>query len=151
MLLRVSSAVSKATSTSRMRLSAAESDSEATLPLGKKPEGRKVKGVIHWVSVRHGIEAEVRVYDRLFNHASPDASKDGKEYTDHINPTSLLTLTQCFVEPAVDDVQAGDSFQFEREGYFSLDSLYMPGDMPVFNRTVTLRDTWAKIEQQGKK
>lgn len=118
--------------------------------LGKNPEGRKVKGVIHWVSARHAIEAEVRIYDRLFNHANPDASKDGKDYTDHINPTSLLTLTRCFVEPSLDEAQAGDNFQFEREGYFCLDLLHLPGDMPVFNRTVTLRDTWAKIEQQQK-
>ena len=114
--------------------------------LGKAPEGRKVKGVIHWVSAMHAIEAEVRLYDRLFNHPNPDASKDGKDYKDHINSTSLRTLTKCYLEPSLADARPGEKFQFEREGYFSLDPLHMPDNKPVFNRTVTLRDTWAKIE-----
>lgn len=116
--------------------------------LGKKPEGRKVKGVVHWVSARHGLEAEVRIYDRLFTEASPDTSKDGKDYRDFINPDSLLTLTKCFVEPVLSQAEAGSSFQFEREGYYCLDSQHMPGSKLIFNRTVTLRDTWAKIEQK---
>ena len=117
--------------------------------LGKKPaDGRKVKGVIHWVSARHGIPAEIRLYDRLFNHPTPDAAKDGGEFTDHINPDSLRTLTQCVVEPSVANAKAGDGFQFEREGYFCLDRDQVDGK-PVFNLTVGLRDSWAKIEKKG--
>jgi len=113
--------------------------------LGNKPEGRKVKGVIHWVSAKHAVEAEVRLYDRLFNHATPDNSKDGKTYVDHINPDSLRTLTKCYLEPTLTDARPGDQFQFEREGYYSLDPMHQAGNKPVYNRTVTLRDTWAKI------
>ncbi|WP_455203672.1 hypothetical protein, partial [Kaarinaea lacus] len=107
-------------------------------------------GVIHWVSARHAVEAEVRLYDRLFNHPTPDATKDGSSYTDHINPDSLRTLSQCFLEPSLEKAQPGEQFQFEREGYFSLDPLHLPGNKPVYNRTVTLRDTWTKIEQKQK-
>ena len=116
--------------------------------LGKAPEGRKVKGVIHWVSVRHAIEAEVRLYDRLFTHPTPDAAKDGGDYRDHINPASLRTLTRCYLEPALGEASAGDSFQFEREGYFSRDPDESHG-RPVFNLTVGLRDSWAKMEKKG--
>ncbi|MDH5648141.1 MAG: glutamine--tRNA ligase/YqeY domain fusion protein [Gammaproteobacteria bacterium] len=116
--------------------------------LGKNPEGRKVKGVIHWVSASHALEAEVRLYDRLFSHPTPDAAREGKDYKDYINPDSLLTLTHCYLEQSLVDAQAGDRFQFEREGYFCLDPLHLPGNKPVFNRTVTLRDTWAKIANQ---
>ena len=112
--------------------------------LGKNPEGRKVKGVIHWVSARHAAEAEVRLYDRLFSHPNPDAAKDGKDFKEHLNPESLLTLTGCYVEPALRDAAPGEGFQFEREGYFCLDK-YATKDRLVFNRTVGLRDTWAKI------
>lgn len=114
---------------------------------GKNPEGRKVKGVIHWVSAKHAIEAEVRLYDRLFNHPTPDNSKDGKTYIDHLNPQSLLTLTNCYLEPTLADATAGEQFQFEREGYYCLDPMGQAGNKPVYNRTVTLRDTWAKIEK----
>ena len=115
--------------------------------LGKNPEGRKVKGVIHWVSARHGIEAEVRLYDRLFNHPNPDAAKDGKDFKEHLNPESLLTLTGCYVEPDLHDALPGTAYQFEREGYFCLDKSARSGG-PVFNRTVGLRDTWAKVGSQ---
>ena len=115
---------------------------EATL--GAKPEGRKVKGVIHWVSANHGIPAEIRQYGLLFNHPTPDQTNEGKDYTDYINPESLLTLTQCFVESSLKDANAGDSFQFEREGYYCLDEKHVAGQMPVFNQTVSLRDTWGK-------
>jgi len=118
--------------------------------LGKNPEGRKVRGVIHWVSARHGLPVEIRLYDRLFAHPAPDGGKDGKEFTDHLNPDSLRTLTHSFVEPSLGESAAGDRFQFEREGYFVLDSRGSEGSKPVFNRTVTLRDTWAKIERQRK-
>jgi len=118
--------------------------------LGANPEGRKVKGVIHWVSAEYGLSAELRLYDRLFNQPMPDSGKDGQEYTDHLNPDSLKTLTGCIVEPALAEAAAGERFQFEREGYFCMDvKLSVPGEL-IFNRTVTLRDSWAKIEQQQK-
>ena len=115
--------------------------------LAKNPQGRKVKGVIHWVSARHGIEAEVRLYDRLFNHPSPDAARDGTDYRDHLNPESLLTLTHCYLEASLAGAKPGQRFQFEREGYFCVDPEHSH-DQPIFNRTVTLRDSWAKIEQK---
>ena len=114
--------------------------------LGKAPEGRKVKGVIHWVSARHALEAEVRLYDRLFTHPVPDDGKDGVDYRERINPDSLHTLSYCYLEPALKEAAPGDRFQFEREGYFCKDLLHA-GDKPVFNLTVGLRDSWAKIEQ----
>lgn len=116
--------------------------------LNKNPaDGRKVKGVIHWVSVAHAVEAEVRLYDRLFEHPNPDAtSKEGKEFTDFINKSSLETLSQCFLEANLGTAVAGERFQFEREGYFCRDLANTESGKPVFNRTVTLRDTWAKIE-----
>ena len=119
--------------------------------IGCTPEGTgKPRGVIHWVSARHGLEAEVRMYDRLFAHPSPDAAanKEDKEFTDYLNPNSLRTLTQCVVEPCLVEAEVGQTFQFERQGYFCLDIDQAHGK-PVFNRTVTLRDSWAKIEQKG--
>ena len=116
--------------------------------LGKNPEGRKVRGVIHWVSARDGLPVEIRLYDRLFAHATPDAAKDGGEFTDHLNPDSLRTLTHAYAEPSLAQARLGDRFQFEREGYFVLDTRDSTGNKLVFNRTVTLRDTWAKIEQK---
>ncbi|HHI93771.1 MAG TPA: glutamine--tRNA ligase/YqeY domain fusion protein [Gammaproteobacteria bacterium] len=117
--------------------------------LGTNPEGRKVKGVIHWVSAAHGIPAEVRLYDRLFNHPAPDAAKDGQDYIAHLNPESMLTLTRCVLEPALGEAVAGEYFQFEREGYFCKDQAVTADNAPIFNRTVTLRDSWAKIEKQA--
>jgi len=116
--------------------------------LAKNPQGRKVKGVIHWVSAGHGIEAEVRLYDRLFNHPSPDAARDGTDYRDHLNPESLLTLTRCYLEGSLAGAKPGERFQFEREGYFCVDPEHSH-DQPIVNRTVTLRDSWAKIEQKN--
>ena len=116
--------------------------------LGANPEGRKVKGVIHWVSAHHGLHAEVRLYDRLFNHPTPDAAKDGKDFKEHLNPDSLHTLTRCFVEPGLAGAAPGARFQFEREGYFCVDTEDSVGGKLVFNRIVGLRDTWAKIENQ---
>jgi len=117
--------------------------------LGKNPEGRKVKGVIHWVSASHAIEAEVRVYDRLFTHPTPDSAGEGTTYTDFINPESLKTLESAYVEASLADTAAGEGFQFEREGYFCRDLGDKNTEKLVFNRTVTLRDTWAKIEKQS--
>ncbi len=117
--------------------------------LGKNPEGRKVKGVIHWVSARHGVKAEVRLYDRLFNHPNPDGDKEVASFTEHLNPDSLRTLTHCYLEPSLEGAGEGASYQFEREGYFCFDPVSSTAERPVFNRVVTLRDSWAKIEQQG--
>ena len=116
--------------------------------LSKNPEGRKVKGVIHWVSASHGIIAEVRLYDRLFNHPNPDAAKEGKDFTAYLNPESLLTLTHCRLEPSLAEARAGEHVQFEREGYFCVDPDHSR-DRPIFNRTVTLRDSWARIEKKN--
>ena len=114
--------------------------------LGANPEGRKVKGVIHWVSARYGVAAEVRLYDRLFNQPIPDTAKDDTDYREYLNPDSMRTLTQSIVEPSLAEARPGERFQFEREGYFCVD-LHQPEGSPiVFNRTVTLRDSWAKIE-----
>lgn len=114
--------------------------------LGANPEGRKVKGVIHWVSVRHAIVAEVRQYDRLFSHPVPDAAKEGKAYRDYLNPGSLQVLSECFIEPELAHSESGRCYQFEREGYFCVDSRDSRPDALVFNRTVTLRDSWG-VEQ----
>ena len=117
---------------------------EATL--GANPEGRKIKGVIHWVSAPHAVEAEIRLYDRLFVEPQPDAIKD-RDFKEFINPDSLRSLTQCYLESSLGNAEAGQSFQFEREGYFCVDVDHSH-DRPIFNRTVTLRDSWAKIEQK---
>jgi glutaminyl-tRNA synthetase len=116
--------------------------------LGANPEGRKVRGVIHWVSAEFGVKAEVRLYDRLFGHPTPDADKSVGSFLEHLNPDSLHTLTRCYLEPGLGDTKPGDRFQFEREGYFCMDSRESTRERLVFNRTVTLRDSWAKIEQQ---
>lgn len=116
--------------------------------LGANPEGRKVRGVIHWVSVSEGVPAEIRLYDRLFNHPAPDSDKTVSDWKEHINPESLVVKTGCIVEKNLADTQSGQTFQFEREGYFCRDK-DNSNDMIVFNRVVTLRDSWAKIEQGG--
>ncbi|MET0014406.1 MAG: glutamine--tRNA ligase/YqeY domain fusion protein [Sedimenticola sp.] len=116
--------------------------------LGANPQGRKVRGVIHWVSATEGLPAEIRLYDRLFNHPNPDGDKEVESFLEHINPDSLLTLTQAMVEPSLKEAAEGTRFQFEREGYFTSDK-ESSADRLVFNRTVTLRDSWAKIEQKG--
>ncbi|MES9958631.1 MAG: glutamine--tRNA ligase/YqeY domain fusion protein [Sedimenticola sp.] len=116
--------------------------------LGANPVGRKVRGVIHWVSATEGVPAEIRLYDRLFNHPNPDGDKEVESFLEHINPDSLLTLTQAMVEPSLKEAAEGTRFQFEREGYFTSDK-DSSADRLVFNRTVTLRDSWAKIEQKG--
>lgn len=118
--------------------------------LGSNPEGRKVRGVIHWVSASEGIKAEVRLYDRLFNHPTPDADREVDSFLDHLNPESLTVLTEAVVEPSLLQAEPGSGFQFEREGYFCVDSKDSTPEHLVFNRTVTLRDSWAKIEKQGK-
>jgi glutaminyl-tRNA synthetase len=117
---------------------------------GSTPDGRKVRGTLHWVSVPHAVDAEVRLYDRLFLKADPDERSPGKTFQDNLNPHSLEILTGCKLEPALGNVKPGENVQFERLGYFCVDSqLSQPGS-PVFNRTVTLRDSWAKIAKKGK-
>ncbi len=116
---------------------------------GDAPDGRKVKATLHWVSARHAVKAEVRLYDRFFTKENPDEKEDGKTFLDFINPDSLEVLTACRLEPALAEVLPGDKVQFERLGYFCADSKNHAANHPVFNRTVTLRDTWAKLS--GKK
>jgi glutaminyl-tRNA synthetase len=111
---------------------------------GDSPDGRKVKSTIHWVSAKHAVRAEVRLYDRLFTHPDPDA---GDDFLAHLNPDSLTVLDGCYVEPSLAQARAGDRFQFERQGYFNTDPDTAPGK-PVFNLAVALRDTWNRIEQK---
>jgi glutaminyl-tRNA synthetase len=106
---------------------------------GTEESMRKVKGTLHWVSAKHAVKAEVRLYDRLFNVESPDADKD-KDFLDFLNPESLQTIT-AYLEPSLSDVEPGDRFQFQRLGYFNVDK-ESTKEAPVFNRTVTLRDSW---------
>ncbi|HDY98912.1 MAG TPA: glutamine--tRNA ligase/YqeY domain fusion protein [Pseudomonas sabulinigri] len=110
--------------------------------LGKNPEGRKVKGVVHWVPASTSIECEVRLYDRLFKTANPDKGEEGAGFLENINPESLVVLKGCRAEPSLASASADERFQFEREGYFCLDSKDATADKLVFNRTVTLRDSW---------
>lgn len=110
--------------------------------LGKNPEGRKVKGVIHWVPAEGSIECEVRLYDRLFRSANPEKAEEGGSFLDNINPDSLVVLKGCRAEPSLAQAQPEDRFQFEREGYFCADLKDSKPGAPVFNRTVTLRDSW---------
>ena len=115
--------------------------------LGKNPEGRKVKGVIHWVPAAQSVECEVRLYDRLFSTPNPDKGDDGEaseSFLDNVNPESLVVLKGCRAEPSLLQAQVGEGFQFEREGYFCLDSVDSKPEALVFNRTVTLRDSWGK-------
>jgi len=114
------------------------------------PDGRKVKGTLHWVSARHALRAEVRLYDHLFAAPDPGETGEGKDYLANLNARSLEVLSDCFVEPYLKDVGGGRHFQFERLGYFFTDPKDSSPARPVFNRTVTLRDTWGKIEQAAK-
>jgi glutaminyl-tRNA synthetase len=114
---------------------------------GDSPDGRRVKATLHWVSAAHAIPAEVRLYDRLFSVEDPERMPEGKTFLDNINPSSLDVLRACQVEPSLASATPGTSVQFERLGYFCVDPDSRPG-APVFNRTVSLRDTWARIEQK---
>lgn len=118
---------------------------------GWSQDGRRVKGTLHWVSAAHSLEADVRLYDNLFLKPNPGAEKDVSDLKTLLNPNSLATLTSCRVEPSLSDTTPGSHFQFLRQGYFCLDSVDSSADKLVFNRTVTLRDTWAKIEKAQKK
>lgn len=115
---------------------------------GSAPDGRKVKGTLHWVSAEHSMKAEVRLYDRLFVKENPDGGKDGPDYKTYLNPDSLEVLTDCRVEPSLASATPESRFQFERQGYFCVDSVDSKAGNLVFNRTSTLRDSWAK--EKGK-
>jgi glutaminyl-tRNA synthetase len=116
---------------------------------GNAPDGRKVKSTIHWVSAQHAINAEVRLYESLFTREDPNDVPDGQEFTANLNPNSLETLTAAKLEPSLASAKPGDRYQFERLGYFCVDPDSMSEKL-VFNRTVQLRDAWAKIEKREK-
>jgi len=118
---------------------------------GFAPDGRKVDATIHWISAAHSLPAEVRLYDRLFRVANPLGEKEGSDFTVYLNPKSLETLTSCQVEPGLAGAAPGSRYQFERLGYFCVDAVDSLAKGLVFNRTVTLRDSWAKIASQVKK
>lgn len=118
---------------------------------GWAPDGRKVKATLHWVSAAHALEAEVRLYDHLFTKENPNDLEEGEDFKDYLNPESLETLGSCRVEPSLAGAEPGSQLQFERLGYFCVDSVDSSEDRLVFNRTVTLRDAWAKIKKSGKK
>jgi glutaminyl-tRNA synthetase len=115
---------------------------------GHAPDGRKVRGTIHWVSAAHAIDAEVRLYDHLFDRADPEEVEEGRDWTDSLNPASLEVLAGCKLEPGLASAAPGERFQFERKGYFCVDTVDSAAGAPVFNRTVGLRDSWAKIEKK---
>jgi len=115
---------------------------------GDAPDGRKVKGTLHWVSARHAVAAEVRLYDTLFTREDPMRWEEGEDLLSGLNPDSLQVLRDCKLEPRLADAVPGERFQFERTGYFAVDDDSQPGAL-VFNRTVSLRDTWAKVRKKG--
>ncbi len=120
---------------------------------GDAPDGRKVKGTLHWVSAAHALEAQVNLYEHLFVKDNPNAGEEGKDFVDYLNPNSLEILENCMIEPSLTVANPGDRYQFERLGYFCVDTKDSAPQSLVFNRIVTLRDTWAKIlkAQQQKK
>jgi len=115
---------------------------------GNSPDGHKVKATLHWVSAKHAVKSEVRLYDRLFNDENPDGHKD-TDFKDFMNPDSLKILPECYLEPFIKEAKPFDHFQFERLGYFNLDP-DATAEKPVFNRTVALRDSWAKVAKHKK-
>jgi glutaminyl-tRNA synthetase len=118
---------------------------------GSSQSNRKVKATIHWVSAAHAMEAEVRLYDHLFSKEDPNDVPEGADWLTNVNPRSLEVLTACRVEPALADAKPGQRYQFERLGYFCVDSVDSTKSKPVFNRTVSLRDSWANVQKAGKK
>jgi glutaminyl-tRNA synthetase len=116
---------------------------------GTTPDGRKIKSTIHWVSAKHAINAEVRVYDHLFSKPDPDDVPPGSDYKANLNPNSLTVVASARLEPSLAAAKTGDRYQFERLGYFCVDSRDSRPGALVFNRTVSLRDTWAKIEKKS--
>ena len=119
---------------------------------GSTPDGRRVRGTLHWVSALHSIEAEVRLYDYLLVDPDDESEEDSRDFISLLNPDSLQVITDCRVEPSLAEAAPGSRFQFERQGYFCVDARDSKAGAPVFNRTVSLRDSWARIEQsQGSK
>ena len=117
---------------------------------GNAPDGRKVKSTIHWVSAAHAIPAEIRLYENLFLKENPSEVEDGKDWTDNLNPNSLEIVNEAKLEPSLANAQTGTPYQFERLGYFCVDPDSKPGAL-VFNRTVALKDMWAKVEKRSRK
>ena len=115
---------------------------------GDAPDGRKVKATLHWVSAPHAVEAEVRLYGRLFTKENPLDLEEGEDFMDYLDPESLVVLKGCRLEPSLARAAPGSRFQFLRQGYFCVDPDSGP-DSPVFNRTVPLKDSWAKIQKKG--
>ncbi len=115
---------------------------------GDSPDGRKVKATLHWVSAAQALKAEVRLYDHLFLNPILGEEEE-RDFKSSLNPHSLISLGSCQVEPSLADAASGDFFQFERQGYFCLDAVDSKGGKLVFNRTVPLKDSWAKIEKGG--
>lgn len=118
---------------------------------GWSDDGRKVRGTLHWVSAGHALKAEVRLYEHLFVKENPSEAKDGADFKTYLNPDSMEKLTSCLVEPSLAGAAPGSRYQFLRQGYFCVDSRDSSSNALVFNRTVTLRDTWAKIQKSRKK
>lgn len=118
---------------------------------GNAPDGRKVKATLHWVSARHAFHGEVRLYDRLFLRPDPEGDVRKKDFMAHINPDSLKILDGCKLEPMLGSAAPGEIYQFERMGYFCVDTHGSRPGAPVFNRAVTLRDAWAKIQATQEK
>ena len=114
---------------------------------GNSPDGRKVKSTIHWVSAAHAVDAEVRIYENLFTKENPSDVEEGQDFTANLNPNSLEVITSAKLEPSLANAAIGGQYQFERLGYFCVDPDSKPGE-PVFNRTVALKDTWAKVEKK---
>ena len=115
---------------------------------GWSKDGRKVRGTLHWVSTAHAIKAEVRLYEHLFSKANPDDVEEGQNFLVSLNPNSLLVLKSALLEPSLANAQPGSSYQFLRHGYFCVDIKDSRPGALVFNRTVTLRDSWSKIEKK---
>ena len=115
---------------------------------GMSPDGRKVRGTLHWVSAQHAISAELRLYDYLFTKPDPYDAPEGGDFTDNINPDSLQVLTNAKLEPSLANAKAGDAFQFMRQGYFCIDTIESKPDALVFNHTISLVDTWAKLQSE---
>jgi len=114
---------------------------------GDSPDGRKVKATLHWISAAQAVPAEIRLYNHLFTKPNADDAEEGKDFKSNLNPESLEVLQDCVLEPSLKNANPGDVYQFERQGYFCMDPDSSPAK-PVFNRTVTLKDTWAKIEKK---
>ncbi|RLD13666.1 glutamine--tRNA ligase, partial [candidate division KSB1 bacterium] len=117
---------------------------------GWTEDGRKVKGTLHWVSAQHAVPVEIRLYEHLFSKEDPEEVEEGQDFTANINPNSLRVLSNALAEPDLKNAKPGDRFQFLRQGYFTADLKDHSAEHPVFNRTVTLRDSWAKIEKKLK-